>query len=132
MLKKIVVGIALVLVVLATVIALQPSDFRVARSAVIAAPPAAAFAQVNDFRRWEAWNPWGKIDPAMKHSYEGPPSGVGTVYRWAGNNEVGEGRMTIVESRPTDLIRIQLDSSGPMPGRARRNSRSNPSLAERP
>jgi hypothetical protein len=116
MLKKIVVGIALVLVVLMTVIALQPSDFRVARSAVIAAPPAAAFAQVNDFRRWEAWNPWGKIDPAMRHSYEGPPSGVGAVYRWAGNHEVGEGRMTIVESRPTDLIRIQLEFFKPYAG----------------
>ena len=101
MLKKILAGVALVLVILLIVVALQPSDFRVVRSTTIAAPPAAVFAQVNDFRRWEAWNPWGKIDPAMKHSYEGPASGVGAVYHWAGNNEVGEGRMTIVESRPT-------------------------------
>jgi hypothetical protein len=26
-----------------------------------------------------------------------------------GNNEVGEGRMTIIDSRPSDLIRIKLE-----------------------
>ena len=72
-------------------------------------PPPAVFAQVNDFHKWETWNPWGKIDPGMKLTYEGAPAGTGAVYTWCGNNEVGEGRMTITESRPSDLIRIQLE-----------------------
>jgi hypothetical protein len=131
MLKKILGGIALVLAILMIVIALQPSDFRIARSTTMSAPPAAVFAQVNDFRRWEAWNPWGKIDPAMKHSYEGTPSGVGAVYRWAGNNEVGEGRMTIVESRPTDLVRVQLQFFKPYAGTSMADFSSSPRLTER-
>jgi hypothetical protein len=45
----------------------------------------------------------------MTQSYEGAPAGTGAVYKWAGNNEVGEGRMTITESRPNDLIRINLE-----------------------
>lgn len=109
MLTKVLVAIAVIVVVLVIVVALQPSEFRVARSTTISAPPAAVFAQVNDFHRWEAWNPWGKMDPAMKQTYEGAPSGVGAVYAWAGNNEVGEGRMTITESRPSDLIRINME-----------------------
>jgi len=88
---------------------MQPSEFRVVRSATISAPPPAVFAQVNDFHKWEAWNPWAKIDPAMKQGYEGTPAGVGAIYIWAGNNEVGEGRMTITESRPSELIRIKLE-----------------------
>ena len=109
MLKKILIALAVIVVVFVVVIAMQPSEFRVARTATISAAPAAVFAQVNDFHQWEAWNPWGKIDPAMKQAYEGAPAGVGAIYTWTGNNEVGEGRMTITESRPSDLIRIKLE-----------------------
>jgi hypothetical protein len=109
MLTKILIAIAAIVVVFAVVVALQPSSFHVARSIRISAPTAEVFAQVNDFHKWEAWNPWGKIDPAMKQSYEGAPSGTGAFYTWAGNNEVGEGRMTVIESRPSDLIRIRLE-----------------------
>jgi len=103
------IALAVIVVVLVVVVALQPSEFRVARSKTISAPPAVVFAQVNDFHKWEAWNPWGKIDPAMKHTYEGAPAGTGAVYSWTGNREVGEGRMRITESRPSDLIRIKLE-----------------------
>ena len=41
----------------------------------------------------------------MKQTFEGSPSGPGAVYTWVGNKDVGEGRMTIVESRPDELIR---------------------------
>ena len=107
MLKVILIALAVIAIVLIIIVALQPSGYRVARSTKISAPPEAVFAQVNDFQKWAAWNPWGKIDPAMKQNYEGAPAGVGAIYTWAGNNEVGEGRMTITESRPSELIRIQ-------------------------
>jgi uncharacterized protein YndB with AHSA1/START domain len=109
MLKKILIVVGFIIVAFAVIVALQPSTFRVARSATVSAPPEAVFAQVNDFHKWETWNPWGKIDPAMKQAYEGAPAGTGAVYSWAGNKEVGEGRMTITESRPSDLIRVKLE-----------------------
>jgi uncharacterized protein YndB with AHSA1/START domain len=109
MLKRVLLVLAAIVVVVAVVVAMQPSEYRVARKVIIAAPPSAVFAQVNDFHKWEAWNPWAKIDPAMKQTYEGAPAGVGAVYTWIGNNEVGEGRMTLTESRPNELIRIRLD-----------------------
>ena len=109
MLKTILISLAVIVIVFAVIVALQPSEFHIARSTVISAPPAAIFAQVNDFHKWEAWNPWGKIDPVMKQTYEGAPAGTGAIYSWIGNNEVGEGRMTIIESHPSDLIRIKLE-----------------------
>jgi hypothetical protein len=75
----------------------------------MSAPPAAIFAQVNDFHNWEAWSPWAKLDPNVKNSIEGPESGPGAIFKWAGNSEVGEGQMTLMESRPSELIRIKLD-----------------------
>src|SRR3989454_5730302 len=109
MLIKILIALVVIVVVFVVIVALQPSEFRVARTATISAPPPAVFAQVNDFHKWAAWNPWGKIDPAMKQAYEGAPAGTGAIYTWTGNNEVGEGRMTITESRPSDLVRIKLE-----------------------
>jgi len=109
MLKKILIATAVIIIVFLIVVAMQPAEFRVTRSTNVAAPQAAVFDQVNDLHKFEKWNPWGKIDPAMKQSYEGPPAGTGAVYKWAGNNEVGEGRMTIAESRPSDLVRIKLE-----------------------
>jgi len=109
MLKKILIALAAIIVVLIVVVALQPSDFRIVRSASILAPPSALFAQVNDFHKWESWSPWEKLDPAMKKSFEGAPSGTGAIYAWAGNDQVGEGRMTVTGSRPDEFIRIKLE-----------------------
>ena len=109
MLMKIFMPLAGLLVVLVAIVVTRPSEYRVARTATISAPAPAVFAQVNDFRKWEAWNPWAKLDPAMKQAYEGAPAGTGASYTWAGNHEVGAGRMTITDNRPSELIRIRLD-----------------------
>ena len=109
MILKILIAIAVLVVVLVVVIATRPSEFRVERTATVSAPAAVVFAQVNDFHKWEAWSPYAKRDPGMKKTFEGAPSGVGAVYTWSGNHEVGEGRTTIVESRPSELIRVRLE-----------------------
>ena len=109
MLMKILIALAVIVIVFVVVVALRPSEYRVARTLMISAPAAAVFAQVNDFHKWDAWNPWAKIDPAMKQTYAGAPAGAGAVYTWTGNKEVGEGRMTLAESRPHELIRIDLE-----------------------
>lgn len=109
MLKTILIAIAVIIIMLVVVVAIQPSEFRITRTATISAPALAVFAQVNDFHNWEAWSPWAKLDPAMKKTYEGAPAGTGAIYTWAGNNQVGEGRTTITESRPSDLIKMELE-----------------------
>jgi uncharacterized protein YndB with AHSA1/START domain len=106
---KILIALAVVAIALVGVVAVQPSGFRITRTTTISAPPPAVFAHVNDFHKWEAWNPWAKLDPAMKQTYGGAAAGTGAIYTWAGNREVGEGRMTLTESRPTELIRIKLE-----------------------
>jgi hypothetical protein len=91
MLKKILVAVVVIGVVLVTVVALQPAEFRIERTTVISAPPPAVFAQVNDFHKWGTWSPWAKLDPAMTQRFEGAPDGTGAIYSWAGNGQVGEG-----------------------------------------
>jgi hypothetical protein len=116
--KKVLIAVVVIIVIFLIVVALQPGEYRVTRTASIAAPPAAVFPQVNDFHNWEAWSPWAKLDPAMKQIYEGQPAGTGASYAWVGNSKVGEGRMTITESRPNDVVRIKLDFIKPFPSTA--------------
>ena len=109
MLTKILIALVIIVAGLAVVIALQPATFRVTRTATIAAAPADVFALVNDFHNWDAWSPWAKLDPAMKTSYAGSPSGQGAVYSWVGNSDVGEGSMTITDSQPASRVNIKLE-----------------------
>jgi hypothetical protein len=114
MLKKILLALVLAVVVLVIVVAMQPADYRVARTATIAAPNAVVFEQVNNLHKWQDWSPWAKIDPAAKNSYEGPESGVGAAFIWSGNSKVGEGRMTITNSRPHERVAFRLEFQRPM------------------
>ncbi len=106
---NILIALAVVILLFVGVVAMRPADFRITRSTNIAAPPGVAFAQVNDFHNWKAWSPWAKLDPEMKETFEGQSSGTGAIYAWEGNNKVGQGRMTILDSHPGDQIRIKLE-----------------------
>lgn len=107
--KKIGIGAAALIVVLLLVIATRPSTYRVERSATIGAAPEAVYAQVSDFKKWEAWSPWGKLDPSMKTAYEGTQGTVGAVYAWTGNDQVGAGKMTVTAVDPNKRIDIKLE-----------------------
>lgn len=108
----VVVLIAGVLVFAAT----RPDAFRVERSVTIKAPPEKIYPYFDDFNRWAVWSPWEKLDPAMKRTFSGAPSGKGSVYAWKGNSKVGEGRMEILESSPSKKLLIKLDFIKPFEG----------------
>ena len=116
MLIKIIIGIVIVVIVFVVVVAMQPSEATITRSMTMPLPPAPIFAQANDFHKWEAWSPWTKLDPAAKNSFEGAPSGEGAIFTWSGNDKIGAGKMAIIESKPSELIRIKLEFYRPFPG----------------
>ena len=116
MIKKILIGFAALIVILLAVIATRPAEFRVVRSATLAASPAALFEQVNDHRKFTVWNPFMKLDPNVKNTYSGPEAGVGAVCSWDGNKDIGAGSSTIIESKPNELVRCRMDWKRPMEG----------------
>ena len=115
---KIAIGVVVVLIALSGVIAMQPDTYKVTRTGEIAAPPAEVFALINDFHKWDGWSPWAKLDPAMKTTYSGADSGTGASYYWIGNDQVGEGRMTITASQPTQSVKINLEFLKPFASKA--------------
>lgn len=118
MFKKILLTLIVLVAALLIVAAFQADTYRVEGSIVIAAPAAAIFSQINDLRRAQVWSPWVKLDPAANYTFEGPSAGVGAINTWAGNSQVGEGRQTIVASRPDELVRTNLEFYKPMAGSA--------------
>lgn len=109
MLKRLLPVFFVIIAALLVFIFTRPNTYHVERSTTFAGPPEPAFALVNNFRHWEAWSPWGKIDPRMTVAYSGADSGKGAIYHWVGNKDVGEGEMTILESVPNQKIAIKLD-----------------------
>jgi hypothetical protein len=116
MIKKILLGLVLLVAVFLAYAATRPADFRVERSASISASPDALFAQVNDHRKFNTWNPFMKLDPNVKNTYSGPATGVGSVCSWDGNSNIGAGSATIIESKPGELVRMRMDWKRPMEG----------------
>jgi hypothetical protein len=106
------IAIAVVLIFAAT----KPNTLRVQRATSIKAPADRIFPLINDFRQWRSWSPYENKDPAMKRTYDGADSGEGAVYAWDGNNNVGSGRMEILEASVPSKIVIKLDFFKPFEG----------------
>jgi hypothetical protein len=116
-----IIAISLVVVVAAILIgaAMRPDTFQVERSIRVSAPPEKIFHYVNDFHQWGVWSPYDKLDPAMKRSFSGTPSGNGAVYEWDGNGKAGKGRMEIIDSTEPRHVIIKLDFIKPITGHNR-------------
>ena len=116
MLRTIAIVVVALIAAILVYAATLPDNFQVQRMTSIKAPPEKIFPLIEDFRRWDAWSPWEKLDPAMKRTFSGPATGKGAAYAWEGNSKVGEGRMEIVDTAPPSTVRIKLDFVKPLEG----------------
>lgn len=113
MLMKAAAGLAAVLAVLAGAVATRPADFNVKRSATIQAPADVVFENIHDFNKWNAWNPYYRLDTAQKVTVGGPGAGVGATYSYE-SEKVGKGRMTITNETAPETVGIKLEFLAPM------------------
>jgi hypothetical protein len=113
MLKKVFIALVLLLPALVFYASKKPDNLHVERTISINATPEQIFPLINEFYLWEKWTPYNK-DPAMKKLFSGSPKGVGATYTWKGNNEVGEGEITITDSSPPNKIVLDLHMIKPL------------------
>jgi len=118
MLKKVLITLVALVAILIVVIAIQPAEYEVKRSATVEASPDVVYALVSDFRRWRDWSPWDEYDPDMKRTYSGAESGKGAIYEWQGNDEVGKGRMSITAATPGKHVATDLHFIEPFDSRS--------------
>ncbi|MBN9687499.1 MULTISPECIES: SRPBCC family protein [unclassified Corallococcus] len=109
MASKIAIAVLVLVVALGAFIATRPDRFRIERNALVAAPPATVFAQINDLHRFDTWNPFrSEPAPGVTKSFDGPNEGPGASFAYAGG-ESGDGRMTIMESQPGARVVLKLE-----------------------
>ncbi|HEY0823813.1 MAG TPA: SRPBCC family protein [Ramlibacter sp.] len=116
MLKTIALVAAAGIAVLLLYAASRPDSFRVARSAVVNAPPEKLHALINDLHQFNTWNPYERKDPQIRGEYRGPAAGPGAAYHFQGNKDVGRGSLQILESAPRKVT-MQLHMIEPFEGR---------------
>ena len=81
----------------------------------MAAPPEVVYAYVNDFHKWAAVVAVGEARPGDEERVLGRAGRRRRDLLWSGNDKVGEGRMTITESRPPAERRHPLEFLKPFP-----------------
>ena len=108
---KNVVGIVLILLVLLALISVfLPSTMHVEKARIIHANPRDVFALADNLHQWKYWSPMHQMDPETEWTYNNILSGKGASYTWKSKKRsVGEGRITILESRPNQYLRTEMD-----------------------
>lgn len=114
MIKKVLLGVLILVVVILGYAATRPDSFTVERKIKINAPSDKIYGYIIEFNNWSAWSPWAKLDPAMKLTMSSPSAGKGATYAWVGNSDVGEGKMEITDAVPTNKVVINLDFLKPI------------------
>lgn len=111
MFKLIALILLAAVVVVLVLAATQPDTINVQRTARIAAAPERIFPLLSDFHRnsWGAWSPYEDKDPDMQRTLSGAANGVGAVYEWQGDSNIGQGRMEIVTAQVPSKVTIKLD-----------------------
>lgn len=118
MLKKILIGLAVLILALVLIGFLLPGELQISRSASMNASPENVFEEINDLKKWQEWQYWNTLDPDMQITYGDKTVGTGANYSWKGNSQVGEGTITITESIPNKSVASDLAFAGSDPAKA--------------
>ncbi len=115
---KILLYLALGLAALVLILGLfAKRDYVIERSVDIKAGKSLIAEQVGCFKNFEKWSPWQGLDPNQKTSVSEKDCAVGSFYTWAGNDAVGEGKLTITNQTP-DEIDLELKFVTPWESKA--------------
>lgn len=109
MVKKVSLVVAVLMVGFIALVATRSSTYAIERSVSVDAPAEVAFDYLSDLHNWPVWSPWEKLDPAVSRTFEGAEAGEGAIYRWAGDEKIGKGMMTIVAAIPTERVELRLE-----------------------
>lgn len=108
--RRLLVGLAGLLVILVVIGLFLPSSASVERSVVIEAPPEKVYQVVSDFAHFNRWSPWYESDPDAEYTISPRSTGVGATFSWASEEPgVGSGSQQIIALEANRLVRIKLD-----------------------
>lgn len=115
-----IIGIIILLAIAFVLIAglFVPKEYHLEKDITINASRDKVWSHINSLQQLEKWSPWAAKDPAMKVKHEGLEGAIGSVYKWDGNKEVGEGSQTLTKVQPPDKVESHLHFIKPFEGEA--------------
>ena len=108
-LKKLGIGILIVIAIPLIVALFVPKDFTYEKSIKINAPIDSVWIYTSSLSGLDKWSPWNDYDPAMKKVWTGVDGTVGAKQSWESDVEnVGVGSQTIVNIQAPNLFETDL------------------------
>lgn len=112
--KLLYVLLALIVIVLIAVFTIS-EKYHYEKSIVINAPAEKVYSHISSTKAFNEWNPWLKLDPAMKVNYSGTQGQFGDRYCWDSvNDDAGAGCQEIVELIPNEKQKTKMEFKRPM------------------
>lgn len=97
MLKKILLGVAVLIAIPFIVALFIKTDYSVTRTVTIDKPITEVFDYVKHLKNQDNFSKWAQMDPEMVKTYRGTDATVGFVSAWASENkDVGVGEQEII------------------------------------
>lgn len=106
MVKKIVIGIGVLLILFVGIAFMLPSKTELSQSVTVQAPASYVFEEVNDLKNWKQWSYWEVKDTTIKTTYSEPSEGVGAKSSWTSAD--GPGSLTVTESEMNKAVKFDL------------------------
>jgi effector-binding domain-containing protein len=112
-LKGCLTGLGLLLIVLLGISFFLPKDMNLKVTKQLNASPEQVFAQVNNLKNWEHWDPWKSMDPDMEITYGATWAGPGGSYTWKSDKKgMGNGALFIDESVKNEKVATTIKFEG--------------------
>lgn len=93
----------------------KDGKFDVAESKVMEAPAEVIYNNVKDYKNWQEWGPWMKLDSAIVINYAEKTEGEGAAYSWSSEHmEVGDGSMKTLKVIPNKEIDQKITFNTPV------------------
>ena len=112
--KRILIGVAILIAVPLIVGLFVRTDFAVEREVIINKPKDDVFNYVRYLRNHDNFSKWASMDPQMKKDYRGTDGTVGFVSVWESENQdVGKGEQEIKKIIEGERIDVEIRMRSP-------------------
>ena len=109
MLRKILIGIVILIAIPFIAALFIDKDYAVEREIVISRPKSEVFEYIKYLKNQDHFSKWAMMDPNMKKSYTGTDGTVGFVSAWESDkDDVGKGEQEIIKIAEGERIDYEL------------------------
>lgn len=107
LLKRLLIGLAALILILIAVVYMMPNQYGVIRSIKINTSPEKIYPLIATPKEWKKWSVWNQRDPNMEMLFSGPEIGTGAAWDWKSKSE-GNGGMKLTKVTTNQVIHYEL------------------------